>query len=470
MAQKFSPLLLLLTVMTLLTSCLGSDDDNTDNGYTFYDDAGLTSFSLGTLSWVRDTVTASGADSTYITTLSASDYDFYIDQANAQIYNVDSLPYGTRLDKVALSTGSKNSSYVYLKSLTSDSLTYCSSGDTIDVRQPRILRVVSLNGTTWRDYTVTVNVHKQKPNDLVWNSYETNGTLNGYTQMKALVKGDSVYVVGTDGQTTYLTATAINDPSHWTGLSTDINQAFSAEAYKSAVVSGDYIYLLTNGIVVRTADGKHYEQVAMNASLKQLVGATSTQLYALSTDGELLYSVDKGASWQADQTSGDTQYMPQTDINYVCQPVRTNSNMEQVLLVAKNAALSHAISWTKIVDFGENSVSYPWNYVSSGAEDRYPLPAYDCLSVVSYNNGVLAFGMQSDGTTSTCLFSQDFGITWKENIYLYLPTEFAPAGGVFAAATDSDNYIWLIEKGTGKVWRGRLNKLGWASNKRNVTE
>ncbi len=470
MAQKFSSLLLLLTVMTLLTSCLGSDDDNTDNGYTFYDDAGLTSFSLGTLSWVRDTVTASGADSTYITTLSASDYDFYIDQANAQIYNVDSLPYGTRLDKVALSTGSKNSSYVYLKSLTSDSLTYCSSGDTIDVRQPRILRVVSLNGTTWRDYTVTVNVHKQKPNDLVWNSYETNGTLNGYTQMKALVKGDSVYVVGTDGQTTYLTATAINDPSHWSGLSTDINQAFSAEAYKSAVVSGDYIYLLTNGIVVRTADGKHYEQVAMNASLKQLVGATSTQLYALSTDGELFYSVDKGASWQADQTSGDTQYMPQTDINYVCQPVRTNSNMEQVLLVAKNAALSHAISWTKIVDFGENSVSYPWNYVSSGAEDRYPLPAYDCLSVVSYNNGVLAFGMQSDGTTSTCLFSQDFGITWKENIYLYLPTEFAPAGGVFAAATDSDNYIWLIEKGTGKVWRGRLNKLGWVSNKRNVTE
>lgn len=470
MAHKFSPLLLLMMVVTLFTSCLGSDDDNTDNGYTFYDDAGLTSFSLGTLTWVRDTVTASGADSTYTTTLSASDYDFYIDQNNAQIYNVDSLPYGTRLNKVALSTGSKNSSYVYLKSLTSDSLTYCSSGDSIDMSQPRILRVVSLNGTTWRDYTVTVNVHKQKPNDLVWSSFETNNVLNDYTHMKALAKGDSVYVVGTNGQTTYLAGTAINDPSHWTALTPDINMAFSAEVYKSAVVSGSYIYLLTNGIVVRTVDGNHYEQVASNASLKQLVGATSTQLFALSTDGELLCSTDKGATWQTDQTSGDSQYLPQTDVNYVCQPVRTNDKMEQILLVAKNANLTRTVSWTKIVDFGENSAQYPWSYVNSGIESRYALDAYDNLAIVGYNGGVLAFGVQNDGTTNTCLFSQDFGITWKENIYLYLPTSFTPQDGVFAAATDSKNYIWLIEKGSGKVWRGRLNKLGWASTQRNVTE
>ena len=26
---------------------------------------------------------------------------------------------------------------------------------------------------------------------------------------------------------------------------------------------------------------------------------------------------------------------------------------------------------------------------------------------------------------------------------------------------DDDNYLWLICEGTGQVWRGRVNKLGW---------
>jgi hypothetical protein len=30
-----------------------------------------------------------------------------------------------------------------------------------------------------------------------------------------------------------------------------------------------------------------------------------------------------------------------------------------------------------------------------------------------------------------------------------------------AVAVDADNFIWLISSGTGEVWRGRLNKMGW---------
>ena len=26
---------------------------------------------------------------------------------------------------------------------------------------------------------------------------------------------------------------------------------------------------------------------------------------------------------------------------------------------------------------------------------------------------------------------------------------------------DDENYIWLYCNGTGQVWRGRLNRLGW---------
>jgi hypothetical protein len=30
-----------------------------------------------------------------------------------------------------------------------------------------------------------------------------------------------------------------------------------------------------------------------------------------------------------------------------------------------------------------------------------------------------------------------------------------------SAFSDKDNFIWLICSGTGEVWRGRLNRLGW---------
>ena len=45
----------------------------------------------------------------------------------------------------------------------------------------------------------------------------------------------------------------------------------------------------------------------------------------------------------------------------------------------------------------------------------------------------------------------------------YLPKGFDNEGNdVFTMTVDDDNYIWIICGGTGKTWRGRLNRLGWA--------
>jgi hypothetical protein len=32
---------------------------------------------------------------------------------------------------------------------------------------------------------------------------------------------------------------------------------------------------------------------------------------------------------------------------------------------------------------------------------------------------------------------------------------------VIAAAADDSNYLWVVLGGSGQIWRGRLNRLGW---------
>ena len=62
-----------------------------------------------------------------------------------------------------------NNGVVYIKSLTSDSLRYFSSGsDSIDFSQPRVFRVFATDGSGSRDYTVSLTVRNQDPGVFLW--------------------------------------------------------------------------------------------------------------------------------------------------------------------------------------------------------------------------------------------------------------------------------------------------------------
>jgi hypothetical protein len=57
--------------------------------------------------------------------------------------------------------------------------------------------------------------------------------------------------------------------------------------------------------------------------------------------------------------------------------------------------------------------------------------------------------------------SRDNGITWKYNPWYVFPDEFDSHATKVTATVDADNFLWLHCEGSGQVWRGRLNKLGW---------
>ena len=109
----------LLMMPVILTSCLGDSTDDT----TLYSDMAITSFTLGTLNrYTQTTSSTTGNDTVIKTTLTGSDYKMTIDQLGHKIYNQTPLPVGVDVKHVICTVSAKNSGWLTLKSMTSDSL------------------------------------------------------------------------------------------------------------------------------------------------------------------------------------------------------------------------------------------------------------------------------------------------------------------------------------------------------------
>jgi hypothetical protein len=170
MKRTFQLLCVLFSVMLLTTACLGSDDDST----TYYDDVAVSSFSLGTLNRYLHTTSSTGADSIYLTTLKGTEFTMTIDQLNHEIYNRDSLPYGTDVKHVVCSLSTRNNAVPYFKSMVSDTLWLYSTTDSMDFSQERLMRVFSSDGMHQRDYKVRLNVKQSSTTGLIWTETEND--------------------------------------------------------------------------------------------------------------------------------------------------------------------------------------------------------------------------------------------------------------------------------------------------------
>lgn len=163
--KRIKTIYLMLAAMVVCSSCLSSSDSDV----TLYNDAVITSFTLGTVKRHLHTTTSAGNDSVVTTTVAGSGYKFNIDQVNRRIYNSDSLPVGCDVSRVLCTIGTYNSGAVVIEGTDSAAtLTYYSSTDSIDFSQPRTLHVYASDGSAMSKYTVEVNVHQEDGDQFVW--------------------------------------------------------------------------------------------------------------------------------------------------------------------------------------------------------------------------------------------------------------------------------------------------------------
>lgn len=173
MKKYISALCMMLTGALFITSCLSDEKEDTTE---YYKNTAITAFSISCINRYIHTTSSTGADSVYKTSLS-NPVVFTIDQIQHKIYNTDSLPSDCDVKHVLASISSLNSGMLivnYTDKSGNDSLIYYSSTDSINFAQVKNLRVYSQQGDNYRDYNISINIHKATNDKIIWEKKTTD--------------------------------------------------------------------------------------------------------------------------------------------------------------------------------------------------------------------------------------------------------------------------------------------------------
>ncbi len=249
--------MLFLLLATTIASCSKKDDPDT-SGDSTYNAYSTSSTMVSAFALQANAKIISGLDSV----------SFAIDQDRGEIYNADSLPYGTRVNALCVSVtcASTVSSRVFIVkngSVQKDTtIIYRSnSSDSIDFTGDVTLRITSNDGLHTRDYKVKVNVHQQEPDVIDWSLSRRRDLPGVSSTLKAsktvMCDDEFLCLVNDDGSYALNTA---EDPM--------------------------------GGAWSKTAISFPFEPNVSSFT------ATASDLYILDENGELYCSTDKGTSWK----------------------------------------------------------------------------------------------------------------------------------------------------------------------------
>ncbi len=393
----------------LMTSCLGNDDEVEKSS-----EVALLTFGIQDVKTTHTIKTDEGTDSTYTTVMSGGTVVFTIDQTNRRVYNSDSIAYGTDVTHVLVKVTADG--YVYYLKQDGE---LGSVEDSIDFTSPVTFRVKSYDEQFVRDYLVNINVHQVDPKKSVWTQIESNN-FPEFTEQKAFVKGDSLYVIGVDDNGAYQTATtALADGFAWT-----------ATACSGIEGTGLTALLIEDAFYLKTDAG--------------------------------LYRSDDAIAWSAADDfpgmSALAEEVKSNGIAFFAEPLSTNDKITRSVFIATpETADTCAQVWTKL------STEAEWKEIGASGNNVYGCPNLENLAVIEYADMMYAFGGKSVGNRkkpleafSACYESRDKGVTWKATEEaLSLPEAFKGREESFSTATDGE-YVWVMWS-NGEVWRGRWN-------------
>ena len=392
MKRIIQSLCMLLLSSAVLTSCL-SDDDSSGESYS---DTAITAVTLGTLNRYTQTVSSKTGNDTIIkTTLTGSNYKLTIDQLGRTIGNLDSLPLGTDLKHVVISSlSTKNSGTALIKSLISDTLFYVRTTDSLDFTQPRLLRVLAANGADYRDYTMTLTASTTTGTTFGWQKVRQDSGLAGWTDKKLVAVGDSEKLV------------------------------------EKGVIAVDSVLFETN--------------------TPTLLGATEHEIIAMDDNGRLITNNKRlGIRWREEQLDDSPALLPTSAMAMTSWKYFPADSTDCILLAGNSDADAvNAVCWRKLSRTVGTDTEGTWVYMPVDGYNRYALPRQEYLSMTYYNNNVLAVG-----SNMKLYMSRDQGITWKTQTIYALPAQIGGTRATIAA--DKRERLWLVTD-TGELWMGTL--------------
>lgn len=444
---------LFVLISTLTISCLDSDD-------TEYSDlCYISSFTLGNVKRTMYTTSSTGEDSTYTISYSAGDFVMVVDQLGGTIQNKDSLPVRSVVTAVLASM--EGSGVAYYSPQNSDAWYEYSSSDSIDFSSPLTFRVYSTDGTSVRDYTVKVNVHQTDGDVFSWNQISTSDLWADAEQIKLIKYNEQLYLYALKDQDISLYTSSLDDGSTWQHVETI--GADNGMPVSITLFNNNFYMNLADSTLITSDDGIQWTEITTDQTVR-LIAADETYIYALSH--ETLYRSNDAQKWKEETLDDDSQYLPVRDIAAIAY---NQGNGQQRVLLAGSRSLEQFPSDTMSVVWSRTSTSgndaQGWAYFLSQQDNPYMCPRLQSLQLVRYNDVLLALGLSSlDGLHQSfdgLYMSQDNGITWKADTDEYtLPDELLGTEDPLSVCVDDQYHLWIITNKA--VWKGRLNRLGFA--------
>jgi len=438
----------------LFSSCLG--DTDTDLDEWALSDCQISSFSLAC-----DSISG------------LSSVKFTIDQLNGQIYNRDSMPYGTNINfKVSCSvtyvTGYVSSTEV-TQTATGEKA-YWNGSDSLDFTSEVLFYVVSYDGKKGKSYTAKLNVHQQHPDSMIWAKSPTPLPAGSASDRKVVMHDDHYRMYVRQGSSYQLYQSPATDVNNWTTAPAPLS-GLSGKTFALAQMTeyeGNWYVAASDGSLYRSADGINWAPVENAPQIVALAGVVHAGVKP-ERPSALAALIKDGGQWMfaAMNASGEWQTGTEAPADFPVTGFASNS-YEQVYynhltVVAgkdRNGSLSSK-SWDTMDGL---------SWICLTRSGLFYFSQREGVMLTNYDDKLyLAGGIDASGKGLKDMYTSiDKGITWAEaDSMTFLPDEFT-GRGYASVIVDKDNYMFLFsgKESTDKnmsdeLWCGRINRLGY---------
>lgn len=445
-------------ITLLLSSCLGT----TDYDYEVPKNCQITGFKLAS-----DSVP--GLDKV----------KFTIDQLDGRIFNLDSLPYGTKIEKVicTLNLAVGGTPVQVLQETVGDTI-WWNGTDSLDFSKPVKFITHSFDGLNTKTYVAKVNIHTLVPDSMVWSLYSDKLIGESIKEQKVIAYESAnatsyyMYVKPLSAAGYQLFRASSANLGSWaatplTGLPADgLKLAQITECNKTLFVPTD------KGAVYQSANGQDWTLMGNTPVVNTLLGmikagASSSQPEAVlsaivENNGVLSYAaMDLGGNWKTgDAVAATFPIKGFANLNYTSMyreyltvlGGRDKSNQLQ----NTTWATSNGLSWVLLTD-----MESPY-YKAFEKREGAMLAKYD-------DKFFMTGGLNASGKGLKDIYlSKDNGVNWTLSDTLVVMPKVYPGRGFSSMIVDKDNFMLIFGGKTSSstnvqdvLWRGRINRLGF---------
>lgn len=403
---------------------------------------------------------------------------FIVNEEEMMIYNLDSLPYGTRVDSLHLNIQFASSTGYIINDSVSENVSYSAYGtgntgstaNAIDFTKKVKLKNIATDKKASKEYIIDLRVHQVETYLHTWTQLKNQVLPNGSLNQKALLLDKKFYYFhGYASENKLYTST---DATNWTlagetnGLPVGVSLR-DIQVYNSKLIvlhNGNEIYQSVDGLnwTKSDIDGDNaYDYKSLLFSFKDKLWAVAQ--HKISNNVRIANSID-GVSWQFSEQREFTDFPIGGFSSTSFKPV---IGREKVLVVGGMDVNGNYLNtlWS-----AENRLGVDTLYWVNLKHRTFEFPEISEASTAYYGSKMLIFGgLKSPTEVADTLYqltqSIDEGLTWVETDTLQnrLPENYAFRSNA-SLIHDKENYTLYIIGGKNKsmqpltdVWKVKVN-------------